>query len=132
MPSVNGIKCSLVVVSDDHHPAAEYGCTTEANFACTYVIASAHQRFYISVATTEFVHEILEIYVYIDGKYQNSSIWMELDTGKMVDEKYHGKRERDDLEVAFERPWRFDALVEGRSCGEVFFVTFSGWAGSVR
>lgn len=112
MPSVKGIKCSLVV---SEHPAQEYGTTIEDDFASTYVLAEEHENFYLNVVTTEFVHRNLEIYVYIDGKYQNSSVWTELDPCTPVDENYHGKRERDseDPEVAFERPWKFDALIEG-------------------
>lgn len=74
------------------HPAQEYGTTIEDNFASAYVLAEKHENFYPSVVTTEFVHRNLEIFVYIDGKYQNSSVWAELDLSKPVEENYHGKR----------------------------------------
>lgn len=101
MPSVKGVECSLVVAG---HPVEEYGAIIEDNFVSTYVIATAHENFRISVVTTEFVHENLEAYVYIDGKYQNSSTFTGLTPNHPVDEGYHGKRERNrgDLEVFFE------------------------------
>lgn len=122
MPSIKGIKCSLVV---SKLPAQEFGTTIEGDFASTYVVAEAHEHFYLNVVTTEFVHRNLEIYVYIDGKYQNSSIWTELDASTPIDESYYGKRVRDgeDPEVAFERPWKFDALIEGWL---VFFLSVMG------
>lgn len=54
-----------------------------------------------------------------------------MEPDKNVDEKYHGKRERDgDDRVAFGRPWRFDDLIIGR-CGlhAIFYLvnlSFSG------
>lgn len=117
MPAIKGVTCSLTI-EDQDHPAQECGVITKDDFTSAYVVAEADKRFYVSVSTTEFVHENLEVYVYIDGKYQNSSIWTELRPGKNLDERYQGKRERDDDDerVAFERAWRFDDLVVGR-CG---------------
>lgn len=115
MPSAKGLECLLVVAG---HPVEEYGTIVEDNFVSTYVIAAAHENFYISVVTTEFVHEGLEIYVYIDGKYQTSSTWPRLAPDNPVDAEYHGKRVRKEsgLGVGFERPWKFDDLIEGLLC----------------
>lgn len=119
MPSVKGITCSLKILGQEQ-PAQECGATIEDSFASAYVVAEANQRFHVNVVATEFVHEALEIYVYIDGKYQNSSIWTELGPNENLDETYHGKRERDgDNKIAFERPWKFDDLVIGRFGGAV-------------
>lgn len=110
-------------------PAQEYGTTIEDNFASTYVLAEENESFYLNVVTTEFVHRNIEIFVYIDGKYQNSSVWTERDPDTPVEENYYGKRGRNggDLEMAFERPWKFDGLIEGRFlfCWLLGFVLYA-------
>lgn len=113
MPSVKGVKCSLVVAE---HPVEEYGAIVEDNFVSTYVIATVHEHFHISVVVTEFVHENLEIYVYIDGKYQTSSIFERLAPNRPANREYHGKTNWDDMGTLFKRPWRFDELIEGSLC----------------